>query len=394
MIPVSRLAIPLSALAALLATSGFTTLEAQEGPKPLSCSNPELKMERGTFPGPLTLHPGNAVEPVTGKSFFLDYPCDLKPGDEVTFILNLHGGGSIANWQRHYFPIFDYKDQYKLIIASPSGGSPTQLGVWSPSDYPFLQNVVTYVYDKFSDYNIKAFWFAGHSQGGATSRALVCTEFFRDKVDGFVSLSGGRVGSPAGGGGTLTALRDSLNTALGVVSILTGAGAGGRGGRGGAGPGAVIAAADAAGRSGAGPGGAAAGGAAAAGGRGGLAGAATPLDCDFSHIYATGELEATGLSLPSTSTWAERYGCGERVRMTPNIVDAEPGYVYDSGSQNPPRPSWGRLPRPGTAEWYVYPNCRDGRIVADFVRIDKGHTEGLEPNVTEQIVKLIVAAGK
>jgi len=31
------------------------------------------------------------------------------------------------------------------------------------------------------------------------------------------------------------------------------------------------------------------------------------------------------------------------------------------------------------AQVYVYPDCKDGRIVADVVRIDKGHTEGLEP---------------
>jgi hypothetical protein len=31
-------------------------------------------------------------------------------------------------------------------------------------------------------------------------------------------------------------------------------------------------------------------------------------------------------------------------------------------------------------------------VVADVVRIDKGHTEGLEPKVTEAIVKLMVSA--
>ena len=32
------------------------------------------------------------------------------------------------------------------------------------------------------------------------------------------------------------------------------------------------------------------------------------------------------------------------------------------------------------------------RVVADVVRIDKGHTEGLEPKVTEEIVKLMLSA--
>ena len=56
----------------------------------------------------------------TGRKFFLDYPCDLKRGEKVTFVLSLHGGGSYGNWQRHYFPIVDYKDKYRLVIATPN----------------------------------------------------------------------------------------------------------------------------------------------------------------------------------------------------------------------------------------------------------------------------------
>jgi hypothetical protein len=41
---------------------------------------------------------------------------------------------------------------------------------------------------------------------------------------------------------------------------------------------------------------------------------------------------------------------------------------------------------------FVYPGCRDGRVVADVVRIDKGHTEGLEPRVTEELVRLMLSA--
>ena len=42
-------------------------------------------------PGPLVIESGTAVEPKTGRQFFLDYPCDLKKGEKVTFILLLHG---------------------------------------------------------------------------------------------------------------------------------------------------------------------------------------------------------------------------------------------------------------------------------------------------------------
>ena len=48
----------------------------------------------------------------------------------------------------------------------------------------------------------------------------------------------------------------------------------------------------------------------------------------------------------------------------------------------------------GTAEVFEYPHCKNGRIVADVVRIDKGHTEGLEPHVTEQLIKLMLSAKK
>ena len=70
---------------------------------------------------------GAVVETKTGRTYFLDYPCDLKRGEKVTFILSLHGGGSYGNWQRHYFPILDYADKYRLVIATPF--SPRR--VWS-----------------------------------------------------------------------------------------------------------------------------------------------------------------------------------------------------------------------------------------------------------------------
>ena len=40
----------------------------------------------------------------------------------------------------------------------------------------------------------------------------------------------------------------------------------------------------------------------------------------------------------------------------------------------------------------MFPGCKDGRVVADVVRLDKGHTEGLEPKVTEELVKLMLSA--
>ncbi len=42
---------------------------------------------------------------------------------------------------------------------------------------------------------------------------------------------------------------------------------------------------------------------------------------------------------------------------------------------------------------WVYPGRReDGRVIADVVRLGKGHTEDLEPKVTEALIALLVSA--
>lgn len=282
------------------------------------------------------------TDPGTGRTWVLDYPCDLQPGDDVTFILNLHGGGSNTGYQHAYFPVWELKEQYRLVVATPY--SPA--AVWRAEDDEYLRNIVSTVTAAVGSDNIRAFWLAGHSQGGLTSRRLVCTEFFRDKVDGFVSLSGGRLGGAAPR--SPTAGRPRQANAPAPAAPATPAAA--------------------------------------------PAAAATPPaqpDCDFSHIYAIGEHEI--VSLPDSSTWAERYNCAARVRHD-DVVDTVAGKTHDSRSQNPGTPAWGLLPRPGTAQIYEYPDCDDGRVVADVVRIDKGHTEGLEPLIVEEIVKLMVAA--
>ena len=298
--------------------------------------------------GALVVEQGNAVESKTGRKFFLDYPCDLKHGEKVTFILSLHGAGSYGNWQRHYFPLVDFKDKYRLVIATPN--APPQ--IWTATDDEYLQNIVTMVYDQVGKQNIKAFWLVGHSQGGMTSNRLVRTDFFKEKVDGWLSLSGGRLGGnpgrganfgPARGSTTATAARGGTNPASGMAAAM--------------------------------------------------AALREPPPNDFSFIYETGQHEMDDKGLPESSTWAAKYSCGARVRL-PDVVDTKPGYVYDTRSQDPGSDSWGRLPRGGTAEVFEYKRCQGGRVVADVVRMGKGHTEGLEPHVTEELVKLMLSAKK
>jgi hypothetical protein len=339
---------PTLAIAAVAATPALAAAQQQfvqiagapcATPPTLHCPDADCTSDRVINQGPV-------VEMKTRRTFFLDYPCDLKPDEKVTFVLSLHGAGSYGNWQRHYFPILDYKDKYRLVIATPN--SPTH--VWSDVDDEYLHNIVTFVFDQIGRPNIKAFWLAGHSQGGLTSNRIIRTDFFKNITDGFLSLSGGRLGGSPGRG-------NFSGMAAGPL------GAAGRG-------------AATAGRSGAVPG----------------AGAATGLPTsDFSFIFATGEREMDEKGLPGVSEWAAKYACGPKGKAE-EIVDTKAGYIYDRSRQNPPVPAWGLLPRPGKAQLFAYPGCKDGRVVADVVRLEKGHTEGLEPNVTESIVKLMLTA--
>ena len=156
-------------------------------PPPLHCPDNDCPSDR-------VINQGGVVEMKTRRTYFLDYPCDLKPGEKVTFILSLHGGGSYGNWQRHYFPIMDLKDKHRLVIATPN--APTR--AWSAADDEYLQNIVDFVIEQIGRERITSFWLAGHSQGGMTSNRLLRTEYFKTKVDGWLSLSGGRLGGQPG----------------------------------------------------------------------------------------------------------------------------------------------------------------------------------------------------
>jgi hypothetical protein len=310
---------------------------------------PALHCPDNNCPSDRVINPGPVVEMKTRRTYFLDYPCDLKAGEPVTFILSLHGAGSYGNWQRHYFPIMDYKDKYRLVIATPN--SPTH--VWSEADDDYLHNIVDSIVEQIGKANIKAFWLVGHSQGGMTSNRIVRTDYFKDKVDGWLSLSGGRLGTNPGRG------------SFGAIGGAPGAARAGQQSRGTPPP--------------------SAGATSAAATMRGL-----PAN-DFSFIYETGQREMDDKGIPEVSEWAAKFNCGPRGKPAP-IVDTKAGYIYDTSRQNPPNPAWGLVAAPGTAQISVYPNCKDGRIVADIVRLEKGHTEGLEPNITEALVKLMLSA--
>ncbi len=355
----SRNLIGLLAIVVALSLAGTASGQsATEGPfsgPGMSCvpGAPYLHCPDRECSGATVINQGNIVEMKTRRTYFLDYPCDLKKGEKVTFILSLHGGGSYGNWQRHYFPLLDYVDKYRLVVATPN--SPTR--VWSEADDEYLKNIVNFVVEKIGKENIKAFWLVGHSQGGMTSNRLIRTDFFKERVDGFLSLSGGRIGGNPGRSATFAPT----------------------GGPGASAPGAT----------GARPAGATVGATSATASA--MAALRELPAGDFSHIYETGQREVDEKGVPETSEWAKKYSCGPRLAPR-EVEDVKAGYVYDSTRLNLLRPGWGLLPAPGKAQVFVYPDCKDGRVVADVVRLEKGHTEGLEPRVTEELIKLMLSA--
>ncbi|MFI4934058.1 MAG: hypothetical protein ACHP7N_05535 [Caulobacterales bacterium] len=279
----------------------------------------------------------SALDEKTGRKFYLDDPDDLKPGEPVTFILSLHGGGSVGAWQRAYFPAVDYKERHRLVIATPSAATKEPSRRWvGEADDEHLRNIVDQVIAKYGRENIRAFWLAGHSQGGMTSNRLLHDDpFFQRQVDGWLSLSGGRIGPAERAANFGPPMRPGQTMPMIRPAPLG------------------------------------------------------PPPVEMSFIFTVGEHEI--MSLPDTSPWAEKYAAGPRERRA-EIVDTEPGQIYDTGRADISTKAWGLKPAPGTAQVWVYPNAKDARVIADVVRLDKGHTEGLEPKVTEALIQLMVSA--
>ena len=208
------------------------------------------------------------------------------------------------------------------------------------ADDAHLRNIVDYEFEKCGKETIASFWLVGQSQGGMTANRLLGEDFFRNRVDGRLSLSGGRIGP--------IELPASFFVPVGPLPRLAGF------------PSATV-----------------------------RPGSAAMPDCDISFIVASGEHEI--VTLPDTSPWADKYEAGSRVRL-PDVIDEQPGQIYDTLREGRSNSAWGLLPRPGVTQVYVYPNARGGRVIADVVRLDKGHTEGLEPRITEELIKMMVAA--
>lgn len=282
------------------------------------------------------------VDAASGRKFTLDEPADLRPDEPIQLILNLHGGGSVGAWQRAYFPASDFVDQYRLAVITPSAATREPIRYWTAdADDVHLRSIVEQVIERYGSHRIASFWLAGHSQGGMTSHRLLNDPWWRARVDGFLSLSGGRFG-PVEIPDSFFAPHRSTGREL-PANFRTAA----------------------------------------------RPGSTVPDGLNISFIFATGEHEIIGL--PDSSPLAERYGAAGRERRA-DIVDNQPGKIHDTRYGERSTPAWGLEPGPGHAEVHVYPGAANGRLVADVVRIGKGHTEGLEPNVTETLVRMMVEA--
>jgi hypothetical protein len=236
----------------------------------------------------------------------------------------------------------DVKDKYKLVIITPN--SPTR--IWSDADDEYLHNLVDLVVATLGKNNVLHFILAGHSQGGMTSNRVICTDYFKDKVDVRISLSGGRIGDVTwankGFGAGFPPVYESGHPPAPPPAFHLPPPPPGP------------------------PGGA----------------------CDYSFIFSNGENE----TIPAvTSPLADKFGCGPRVQLD-DVIDPKPGYVWDPSRQDPGTDGWGHFPKSGRALVYQFPHCKDGRVVADIVRLQKGHTEGYEPNITDRIIGLAVSA--
>ena len=172
----------------------------------------------------------------------------------------------------------------------------------------YLVDLVEQVFERFGRERIRSFWLVGHSQGGMTANRLLGTDYFADRVDGWLSLSGGRIGpaerAPNFGPPRSEADRAAMERFLADRRRLE---------------------------------------------------PPTPPTADLSFIYTTGEHEIA--SLPETSPWAERYGAGPRAQL-PDVVDDQPGRIHDSRWDANPTLSWGRQAGARDGEDLRVPECQ------------------------------------
>ena len=284
-------------------------------------------------------------DPKTGRKCYLHLPSDLSDSEVVTFILNLHGGGSVGAWQHEILPRLRLRRRLSAGHRDPNGRHQRAFPPLGGRGRRSVPRGSGRGGGRALRRTEHPFPLAGRPLAGRDDLqpAAVDEPVFRRSRGRLVEPLGGRLGLAAEHAADAGPPRSEAERAR-MEEVFA---------------------------------------------RRRIFEPPSPPTADFSFIYATGEHEIA--SLPETSPWAERYGAEARVRIA-DVVDTQPGKIHDGRFDQNPTKSWGRKPAPGTAQVYVFPNAKGGRVIADVVRIDKGHTEGLEPRITEEIIKLMVSA--
>ena len=278
---------------------------------------------------------GNVADPEAGREFFLDSRATSRG----------RAGGVHPEPPRRrvhrqlaapLFPGAGLQGEYRLVVATPTaaGSGPWSEArrMWARGDRRRPPAEHRQPRDRAlrpGEYPERS-GSPGHSQGGMTSNRLVCTDFFGQ---------GRRMAQPVG-----RPHRPSRDRA-GLLRPAAAAGA------------------------------RAADPSASAGCRG---------PAGVRHLVHLRVRRARDRGAAGDVAVGARSIDARRRERRADVVDEREGYV--TGACARPRRQLGLRPAAWHRGGVRVSDARGGRMVADVVRIDKGHTEGLEPEVTEALV--------
>ena len=147
----------------------------------------------GGVVNPLAIAAANHT--IGGREVIVDYPCGKNEGAHVTFILNLHGTmpeESLKFYQHANFSAYRLATSHNLVQVAPKTKAAS--GQWGNGDggvdEPHLLEVVDWVYETFSQFQIVSMWVVGHSWGSGYASRFVCHDHFADRATGVVLMSG------------------------------------------------------------------------------------------------------------------------------------------------------------------------------------------------------------
>jgi hypothetical protein len=205
-----------------------------DGPDDGDPSKPVVTVS-GVACGPAqSLGIGTANLQIGGKDVLLTYPCDKHEGAHVTVILLLHGTMATEQlkfYTHDYFAAYKLATSHNLIVIEPKAVGSQWGNGDNGADKPHLYEVIDWVYQNFSKYQLTGLWVAGHSWGAMYAKTFVCDDMLKQRVRGVVGMSGGTstvgggIGGVLGGGGSGSsdcAARVSQIHTVGDMDMVTG----------------------------------------------------------------------------------------------------------------------------------------------------------------------------